>query len=176
MISAPRNICGNKMVWIVESDLSMTESLKLKRRRTQIMTTSPAYYLRSATKCVAALTPLFLRHLNTGTLAIFLFVALAFLTRIRDVETKGSIPVRAKKEIAIANFSFSPKMFTVPAGGTVTWANQHKVPPVISSAENQFHKSALLQPRQSLSNAFATGGTYSYFCSIPRMTENIIAK
>ena len=164
--------------------LSMTESLKPNRRKTHIMTTSPAYYPRSATKCVTVLTP-FLRHLNTGTLAIFLFVALASLTSIRgrEVETKGSIPVEAgKNEIAIANFSFSPKMFTVPAGGTVTWINHDKVPHVmvphvISSADNQFQKSPPSQPGQSFSNTFATRGSYSYFCSIhPRMTGKIIVK
>ena len=157
----------------------MTESVKPKRRKTHIMTTSPAYYPRSATKCVTVLTP-FLRHLNTGTLAIFLFVALASLTSIRgrEVETKGSIPVKAdKNEIAIADFSFSPKMFTVSPGATVTWINDDKVPHVISSADNQFQKSTLLQPEQSFSNTFATRGTYSYFCSVhPRMTGKIIVK
>lgn len=143
------------------------------------MTTSPVYYPRSATKCVTVLTP-FLRHLNTGTLAIFLFVALASLTsiRAREVETKGSIPVEAgKNEIAIADFSFSPKMFTVSPGATVTWINHDKVPHVISSADNQFQKSTLLQPGQSFANTLATGGTYSYFCSIyARMTGKIIVK
>jgi plastocyanin len=146
----------------------MTESPKPNRRKTHIMTTSPAYYSRSATKCVTVLTP-FLRHLNTGTLAIFLFVALAFLTNIRgrEVEAKGPIPVEAaKKAIAIANFNFSAKMFTVPAGATVTRINHDKVPHVISSADGQYQKSTLLQPGQSFSNTFATGGTYSYFCSI----------
>jgi plastocyanin len=138
----------------------MTESLKPKRRKTHIMTTSPAYYPRSATKCATVLTP-FLRHLNTGTLAILLFVALAALTSIRgrEVETKGSIPIEVgKNEIAIADFSFSPKMFIVPAGATVTWVNHDKVPHVISSADNQFQKSPLLQPGQSFSNTFATEG------------------
>ena len=157
----------------------MTQSLKSNRRKTHIMTTSPAYYPRSATKCVTVLTP-FLRHLNTGTLAIFLFVALASLTSIRgrEVETKGSIPVEAgKNEIAIANFSFSPKMFMVPAGGTLTWINHDKVPHVISSPDNQFQKSPPLQTGQSFSNTFATAETYSYFCSIhPRMTGKIIVK
>ena len=157
----------------------MTGSLKPNRRKTHIMTTSPAYYPRSATKCVTVLTPL-LRHLNTGTLAIFLFVALASLTSIRgrEVETKGSIPVEAgKNEIAIANFSFSPKMFIVPAGATVTWINHDKVPHVISSPDNQFQKSPPLQTGQSFSNTFATAETYSYFCSIhPRMTGKIIIK
>jgi plastocyanin len=119
----------------------MTESVKPKHRETHIMTTSLACYPRSATKCVTVLTP-FLRHLNTGTLAIFLFVALAFLTDIRgrEVEANGSIPKAGKNEIAIANFSFSPRMFTVPPGGTVTWINHDKVAHVISSADNQFQK------------------------------------
>ena len=137
------------------------------------MSASPVHYQKPPTRCVTVLTP-FLRHLNTGTLAIFLFVALASLTSIRgrEVETKESIPVEAdKKEIAIANFNFSPKMFTVPAGGTVTWINHDKVPHIISNADNQFQKSTLLQPEQSFSNTFATLGTYSHFCSIhPRMT------
>ena len=143
------------------------------------MSASPTPYRKPTTKCVTVLTP-FLRHLNTGTLAIFLFVALASLTSIpgREVETKGSIPIEVgKNEIAIADFSFSPKMFIVPAGATVTWINHDKVPHVISSADNQFQKSTLLQPGQSFSNTFATGGTYSYFCSIhPRMTGEIIVK
>ena len=157
----------------------MTDSLKPNRRKTHIMTTSPAHYPRSATKCVTVLTP-FLRHLNTGTLAIFLFVALASLTSLRgrEVETKGSTPVEAdKNEIAIADFSFSPKMFTLSPGAAVTWTNRDKVPHVISSADNQFQKSTLLQPEESFSNTSATSGTYSYFCSIyPRMTEEIIVK
>jgi plastocyanin len=157
----------------------MTDSLKPNRRNTHIMTTSPAHYPRSATKCVTVLTP-FLRHLNTGTLAIFLFVALASLTSIRgrEVETKGSTSVEAdKNEIAIGDFSFSPKMFTLSPGAAVTLTNRDKVPHVISSADNQFQKSTLLQPEESFSNTSATSGTYSYFCSIyPRMTEEIIVK
>jgi plastocyanin len=132
---------------LLKEILSMSESVKPKHRKTHIMTTSAAYYPRSATKCVTVLTP-FLRHLNTGTLAIFLFVALASLTSIRgrEVETKGPIPVKAgKNEIAIANFNSSPKMFTVSPGTPVTWINHDKVPHVISSADNQFEKSTLLR-------------------------------
>jgi hypothetical protein len=78
--------------------------------------------------------------LNTGTLAIFLFVALAYLTSIRgrEIETKGS----------------NPKIFTVSPGATVTWINHDKVPHVISSTDNQFQKSPVLQPRQSFSSIF----------------------
>jgi plastocyanin len=126
---------------------------------------------------MTVLTP-FLRHLNTGTLAFFLFVALASLTNIRgkEAETKASIPGAAtKSEVVIANFSFSPKTFTVAAGATVTWTNHDNVPHAVTSADNQFRKSPVLKAGQSFSNTFATAGTYSYFCSIhPRMTGKII--
>ena len=157
----------------------MTESLKPKRRKTHIMTTSLAYYPRSATKCATVLTP-FLRHLNTGTLAILLFVALAALTSIpgREVETKRSIPVEAdKKAIAIANFNFSAKMFTVPAGATVTWINHDKVPHVISSADGQYHKSTLCsQGRASLTPSPPEELTLTSVLSTPRMAGQIIVK
>jgi len=116
--------------------------------------------------------------LNTGTLAFFLLVALASLTSIRgrEAETKASIPVKAgKTEIVIADFSFSPKTLTIPAGATVTWTNHDNVPHALVSADNQFQKSPVLKAGQSFSNTFATAGTYSYFCSIhPRMTGKII--
>jgi len=157
----------------------MTESLKPKRRKTHIMTTSSAYYPRSATKCATVLTP-FLRHLNTGTLAILLFVALAALTNIRgrEVEAKGSIPVEAdKKAIAIANFNFSAKMFTVPAGATVTWINHDKVPHVISSADGQYQKSTLCsQGRASLTLSAPEELTLTSVLSTPRMAGQIIVK
>jgi plastocyanin len=134
---------------------------------------------KQTTRFERAASP-FLRHLNTGTLAIFLLVALASLTSIRgrEAETKASIPVNADKpEVIIDNFSFSPKTFTVPAGATVTWTNHDKVSHAVMSADNQFQKSPVLKPGNSFSNTFATAGTYSYFCSIhPRMTGKIVVK
>jgi plastocyanin len=128
---------------------------------------------------MTVLTP-FLRHLNTGTLAFFLLVALASLTSMRgkEAETKASIPVKASRtEVVIDNFNFSPKTFTVPAGATVTWTNHDNVPHVVTSADDQFNKSPVLKTGQRFSNTFATAGTYSYFCSIhPRMTGKIIVK
>ena len=143
------------------------------------MSTSPAHYRKPATRCVTALTP-FLRHLNTGTLAFVLFVALALLstTRGKEPETRESAPAKAtKSEVVIDNFSFSPKTFTVPAGGAVTWTNHDNVPHVVTSADDEFKKSPVLKTGQRFSNTFATAGTYSYFCSIhPRMTGKIIVK
>ena len=143
------------------------------------MSASPTHYRKPATRCVTVLTP-FLRHLNTGTLAFFMLVALASLTSMRgkEAETKASIPVKASKtEVLIDNFSFSPKTFTVTAGATVTWTNHDNVPHVVTSADDQFKKSLVLKTGQRFSNTFATAGSYSYFCSIhPRMTAQIIVK
>jgi plastocyanin len=143
------------------------------------MSASPTHYRKPATRCVTVLTP-FLRHLNTGTLAFFMLVALATLTNMRgkEAETKASIPAKASKtEVLIDNFSFSPKTFTVPAGATVTWTNHDNVPHVVTSADDQFKKSPVLKTGQRFANTFPTAGTYSYFCSIhPRMTGKIIVK
>ena len=143
------------------------------------MSASPTHYRKPTTRCVTVLSP-FLRHVNTGTLAFVLFVALALLSTMRgkEPETRESAPAKATKtEVVIGNFNFSPKTFTVPVGATVTWTNHDNVPHVVTSANNQFQKSPVLKAGQSFSNIFATAGTYSYFCSIhPRMTGKIIVK
>jgi plastocyanin len=143
------------------------------------MSASPTDYRKPATKCVTILTP-FLRHLNTGTLAFVLFIALALLSTMRgkEPETRESAAAKSTKtEVVIDNFSFSPKTFTVPVGATVTWTNHDDVPHVVTSADDQFKKSRVLKTGQRFSNTFATAGTYSYFCSIhPRMTGKIIVK
>ena len=143
------------------------------------MSTLPFHYRKPATGCMTVLTP-FLRRLNTGTLAFFLLVALASLTNMRgkEAETKASIPVKASRtEVVIDSFSFSPKTAVVPIGATVTWTNHDNVPHVITSDKDQFNKSPVLKTGQSFSNAFATAGTYSYFCSIhPPMRGKIIVK
>ena len=59
------------------------------------MSASPDPYRKPATRCVTVLTP-FLRHLNTGTLAVVMLVALAHFgsTRGKDAETRESAPAK----------------------------------------------------------------------------------
>jgi plastocyanin len=157
----------------------MTSSLKPNLKKTHLMVASTVHRQKRGARRKSALPPI-LKHLNTGTLAFAMFVALALLssTHGKDSQTRESAPVKATKtEVAIDNFNFSPNTLTVAVGATVTWTNHDNGPHVVSSADNQFKKSVVLKPGQSFSHTFATTGTYSYFCSIhPRMTGKIIIK
>jgi len=109
------------------------------------MFASPLHHQKHTARRASALGPL-LRHLNTGTLAFAMFVAVALLssTHGKDSETRASAPVKAiKTEVGIDNFSFSPNILTLPAHATVTWTNPDNVPHVVASADNQFQKSAV---------------------------------
>jgi plastocyanin len=157
----------------------MTELMKSKQRKTHVMFASPIHNYRPkhTTRFERAASP-FLSYLNTCTLAFALVIALALLTSIRgkDAETQGSaLPKNTKTEVVIDNFSFSPRTFAVPLGATVTWTNHDNAAHTVTSTDNQFKKSPILQTGQRFSKTFATEGTYSYFCSIhPRMTGKII--
>src|SRR6266436_5894257 len=114
------------------------------------MSASPVPYRKPTARCVSVVSPL-LRHLNTGTLAFFMLVALALLTTMRgkEPETRDSAPaIATETEVVIDNFSFSPKTFTVPAGTTVTWTNYDNAPHVVTSADDQFKKSPVLKTGQ----------------------------
>jgi plastocyanin len=128
---------------------------------------------------VSVISPL-RRNINTGNLAIVLFVALAVLSTIRGKEAetaKAGLAKSSKSEVVIANFSFAPQTFTLPAGATVTWTNRDNEPHTVTSADNRFPKSPVLKPGQSFSNTFTAAGTYPYFCSVhPRMTGKIVIK
>jgi hypothetical protein len=67
------------------------------------MSASPVHYHKPTARCVSVLSP-FLRHLNTGTLAFALFVALALLNPVRgkEPETRESAHARdTEPELAI---------------------------------------------------------------------------
>src|ERR1700745_3305390 len=95
--------------------------------RHNIMFSSSPYLRVRHTKCVSVISP-FLRHLNTGILALFMFVALALLitTRGKESKTRRSTPIKVPKpEIIIDNLSFSPDTLRLPAADLkVTWVNR----------------------------------------------------
>ncbi|HEV3147867.1 MAG TPA: cupredoxin domain-containing protein [Chthoniobacterales bacterium] len=143
------------------------------------MFVSRVHHQKHTARRVSAVSPI-LKHLNTGTLAFAMFVALALLssTHGKDFQTRDPAPVTTTKtKVTIDNFSFSPNALTLSVGATVTWINDDNAPHVVSSADNQFKKSTVLKTGQTFSHTFAATGTYSYFCSIdPRMTGKIIVK
>jgi plastocyanin len=157
----------------------MRPSLKPNLGRAHLMFVSRVHHQEHSARRESALSPI-LKHLNTGTLALAMFVVLALLssTHGKDSQTRDSAPVRATKtEVTIDNFSSSPNTLTLSVGATVTWINHDNVPHVVSSAGNQFKKSTVLKTGQTFSHTFMATGTYSYFCSIhPRMTGKIIVK
>jgi plastocyanin len=80
-------------------------------------------------------------------------------------------------QIAIDNFSFSPKESIAPRGTAVTWVNHDDVPHRIQSANDRFAPSAVLDTKGSYSVVLATPGEYPYFCTLhPTMTGKIIVR
>ena len=125
----------------------MTSSLTSSPGRTDLMFGSLLPHRKDTARRVSAPYPL-LKHLNTGTLAFAMFVAVGPLssTHGKDSETRASAPVKAiKTEVAIANFSFSPNTLTLPVRATVTWINHDNVPHVVASADNQFPEISRLE-------------------------------
>jgi plastocyanin len=115
------------------------------------MFVSRVHYQKHTARRVSAVSPI-LKHLNTGTLAFAMFVALALLssTHDKDFQTRDPAPVTTTKtEVTIDNFSFSPNALTLSVGATVTWINHDNAPHVVSSADNQFKKSTVLKTGQT---------------------------
>src|SRR5260370_250853 len=110
------------------------------------MFASPLYYQKPN---IGKASSVFLKHVNTGTLAVVMLIALALVStpRGKESDTRGSAPTKATKtHVIIDNFSFAPRTFTVPLGATVTWTNHDSVPHVVASADSKFKKSPLLEP------------------------------
>jgi len=76
----------------------MTPSIKPNLGRTHLILVSFLHHQKHTARRVFALSPI-LKHLNTGTLAFAMFVALALLssTHGKDPQTRESAPVKATK-------------------------------------------------------------------------------
>ena len=86
-------------------------------------------------------------------------------------------PSLGPNDILIDNFSFTPKVLTVPRGTQVTWINNDDVPHVIASTKGQFQGSPVLDSSQRYSTRLTAVGTYDYFCSVhPVMTGQVVVR
>jgi hypothetical protein len=87
------------------------------------MLASFVHHQKPPARCVSVLSP-FLRHLNTGTLAFTMFVALALLSNIRgkEAETRESEPVRTTNSELIIDKHHDdvPHVVTKAAGRMVS--------------------------------------------------------
>ena len=76
--------------------------------------------------------------------------------------------------IEIKDFSFQPKLVTVPVGARVVWVNKDEEPHTIVSTDKTFLSKAL-DTDDTFAFTFDKPGTYEYFCSVhPRMTAKIV--
>jgi len=82
------------------------------------------------------------------------------------------------RDVAIHNYSFTPRTLTVPVGATVTWTNRDfDVHAVVADDSPPTFKSAGLDTGDSFSFTFNKAGTYSYHCSVhPHMTGKIVVQ
>jgi len=73
-------------------------------------------------------------------------------------------------QVAIDNFSFTPKELTVKVELTVRWTNKDDIPHTATSENNVF-SSPVLDNNQSFQFTFPSTGRFAYFCKLhPKMT------
>ena len=111
--------------------------------------------------------------------AVIVLLATPAPSRAAQIEAPMPMTRVAKIEgpqVTIDNFAFNPATLTIPAGTTVTWANQDDMLHTVTAA-NRLFSSKGLETGDVYSHTFTTPGTYTYFCSLhPRMTATIIVK
>jgi plastocyanin len=101
-----------------------------------------------------------------------LIVAGLALAALTAAHTSASSAVA----IGIQEFTFAPRVLTVPVGTTVTWTNHDEEPHTITSATRAF-SSAGLSNEETFAQTFTHPGTYEYFCALhPHMKAVVIVK
>lgn len=69
----------------------------------------------------------------------------------------------AQYNVAVADYSFTPRTAVINVGDTVTWTNSGSMMHTVT-ADNGSFDSGTLAPGQSFSHTFTTPGTYTYYC------------
>lgn len=77
--------------------------------------------------------------------------------------------------MTVANFAFSPKEVSVPAGVVVTWTNQDRANHTTTS-EDKAWDSGPISPGGTFTATLTKPGTYAYRCAIhPGMRGSVTA-
>ncbi len=97
--------------------------MKPNHKRSHMISASFIHHQKAPERCVSVLSP-FLRHLNMGTLAFIMFVALALLntTRGKEAETREPAPVETTRSEVIIDKQHDnvPNVVTETAGQTMS--------------------------------------------------------
>ncbi len=97
--------------------------MKRNHKRSHMLSASFVHHQKAPERCVSVLSP-FLRHLNMGTLAFIMFVALALLstTRGKEAETREPAPIETTKSEVIIDKQHDnvPNVVTKAAGQTIS--------------------------------------------------------
>lgn len=110
------------------------------------------------------------RQLVLLALAIPCILLAAAITRAATDSKQSAKETR----IEIKDFSFQPKLVTVPVGTKVVWVNKDEEPHTVVSTDKTFLSRAL-DTDDTFAFTFDKPGTYEYFCSVhPRMTAKIV--
>ncbi len=88
--------------------------------------------------------------------------------------TLAPTPTSGQALVVMQNLAFNPATITIHVGQTVVWRNQDSAPHTTTSGTCSGNTctpmpgwdSGTLNPGQSFSHAFATAGTFTYYCRI----------
>lgn len=92
-------------------------------------------------------------------------------------DTTAAAPAAVDHPVDIRDFAFSPTPVEIAVGDTVTWTNQDAVPHTATGDDRAVLQSGTISPGASFTQAFATAGTFPYFCEFhANMKGEIIVK
>ena len=118
---------------------------------------------------------------RVAVLVVLLGLALLASAHLSKATESGLVPAAAPTdgktvEVAISNFTFTPKDLTITPGTTVKWVNRDDIPHLVAEKALAF-KSQALDTNDSFSFTFTKLGDVEYFCVLhPHMTGKITVK
>ena len=121
--------------------------------------------------------------MNYQRLATTSFIAAALaavtigrLSATADTSSSSGTPAPSATPVlvTIQNFAFTPKIVTIPVGGSVTFKNMDQASHTATDSKKAFD-SGNLDTGKSWTYTFKTAGTYNYACTYhPMMKAEIV--